>query len=401
MTVQPEKKLPLEGIRVVEFVHMVMGPTCGLLLADLGAEVIKVEPAPQGDNTRRLTGSGAGYWMTYNRNKKSLAIDIKSPEGIEAVKKLIATADVFTENFRPGAMEKIGLGYAAVKAIKPDIIYSSMKGFLPGPYENRTALDEVVQMMTGLAYMTGPEGRPLRAGASVNDVMGGMFSAITVLAALLQRGQSGKGQFVQTGLYENSAFLVAQHMMQKAVTGKSAAPMPNRLSAWAVYDIFTTRENEQVFIGVVSDTQWKTFCEAFEMHDFAADRELDTNNQRVKARDRILPVIRQHILSMAKVDVMALCEEFGLPYSPIRRPDDLFEDVHLNESGGMTEVTLPDGEKVNIPMLPFEMDGQRFGARIDVPAAGRDSQAILSGLGYPPETIKEMQKNGIVFTMPE
>ncbi len=401
MTVQPEKKLPLEGIRVVEFVHMVMGPTCGLLLADLGAEVIKVEPAPQGDNTRRLTGSGAGYWMTYNRNKKSLAIDIKSPEGIEAVKKLIATADVFTENFRPGAMEKIGLGYAAVKAIKPDIIYSSMKGFLPGPYENRTALDEVVQMMTGLAYMTGPEGRPLRAGASVNDVMGGMFSAITVLAALLQRGQSGKGQFVQTGLYENSAFLVAQHMMQKAVTGKSAAPMPNRLSAWAVYDIFTTRENEQVFIGVVSDTQWKIFCEAFEMHDFAADRELDTNNQRVKARDRILPVIRQHILSMAKVDVMALCEEFGLPYSPIRRPDDLFEDVHLNESGGMTEVTLPDGEKVNIPMLPFEMDGQRFGARIDVPAAGRDSQAILSGLGYPPETIKEMQKNGIVFTMPE
>lgn len=401
MTVQPEKKLPLEGIRVVEFVHMVMGPTCGLLLADLGAEVIKVEPAPQGDNTRRLTGSGAGYWMTYNRNKKSLAIDIKSPEGIEAVKKLIATADVFTENFRPGAMEKIGLGYAAVKAIKPDIIYSSMKGFLPGPYENRTALDEVVQMMTGLAYMTGPEGRPLRAGASVNDVMGGMFSAITVLAALLQRGQSGKGQFVQTGLYENSAFLVAQHMMQKAVTGKSAAPMPNRLSAWAVYDIFTTRENEQVFIGVVSDTQWKIFCEAFEMHDFAADRELDTNNQRVKARDRILPVIRQHILSMAKVDVMALCEEFGLPYSPIRRPDDLFEDVHLNESGGMTEVTLPDGEKVNIPMLPFEMDGQRFGARIDVPAAGRDSQAILSGLGYPPETIQEMQKNGIVFTMPE
>lgn len=401
MTVQPEKKLPLEGIRVVEFVHMVMGPTCGLLLADLGAEVIKVEPAPQGDNTRRLTGSGAGYWMTYNRNKKSLAIDIKSPEGIEAVKKLIATADVFTENFRPGAMEKIGLGYAAVKAIKPDIIYSSMKGFLPGPYENRTALDEVVQMMTGLAYMTGPEGRPLRAGASVNDVMGGMFSAITVLAALLQRGQSGKGQFVQTGLYENSAFLVAQHMMQKAVTGKSAAPMPNRLSAWAVYDIFTTRENEQVFIGVVSDTQWKIFCEAFEMHDFAADRELDTNNQRVKARDRILPVIRQHILSMAKVDVMALCEEFGLPYSPIRRPDDLFEDVHLNESGGMTEVTLPDGEKVNIPMLPFEMDGQRFGVRIDVPAAGRDSQAILSGLGYPPETIQEMQKNGIVFTMPE
>jgi len=398
MSLQDEKKLPLAGVRVVEFVHMVMGPTCGLLLADLGAEVIKIEPAPQGDNTRRLTGSGAGYWMTYNRNKKSLAIDIKTDEGIEAVKKLIATADVFTENFRPGAMEKIGLGYDAVKAIKPDIIYSSMKGFLPGPYENRTALDEVVQMMTGLAYMTGPEGRPLRAGASVNDVMGGMFSAVTILAALLQRGQNGKGQFVQTGLYENSAFLVAQHMMQKAVTGKSAAPMPSRLSAWAVYDVFTTRENEQVFIGVVSDTQWKVFCEAFGMHEFAVDASLATNNQRVQARDRILPVIKQHLLTLSKQEVMALCERFGLPFSPIRRPDDLFDDVHLNQSGGMTGVTLPDGNRVTIPMLPFEMDGQRFGTRIDVPDVGRDSASVLEALGYTPEAIASMEARGVVTT---
>lgn len=396
MSVQNEKKLPLEGVRVIEFVHMVMGPTCGLLLADLGAEVIKIEPAPRGDNTRRLTGSGAGYWMTYNRNKKSLAIDVISVEGLEVVKKLIATADVFTENFRPGAMEKIGLGYEAVKAIKPDIIYSSMKGFLPGPYENRTALDEVVQMMTGLAYMTGPEGRPLRAGASVNDVMGGMFSAITILAALLQRGQSGKGQFVQTGLYENSAFLVAQHMMQKAVTGKSAAPMPSRLSAWAVYDVFTTRENEQVFIGVVSDTQWKVFCEAFGMHDFAVDEGLTTNTQRVQARDRIMPVIREHVLTMPKQDVMALCEQFGLPFSPIRRPDDLFEDIHLNESGGMTGVTLPDGTEVSIPMLPFEMDGQRFGARINVPEVGRDSASILEELGYTSDAIERLEERGVI-----
>ncbi|CZY23777.1 CaiB/BaiF CoA transferase family protein [Enterobacter hormaechei] len=396
MSVQNEKKLPLEGVRVIEFVHMVMGPTCGLLLADLGAEVIKIEPAPRGDNTRRLTGSGAGYWMTYNRNKKSLAIDVKSVEGLEVVKKLIATADVFTENFRPGAMEKIGLGYEAVKAIKPDIIYSSMKGFLPGPYENRTALDEVVQMMTGLAYMTGPEGRPLRAGASVNDVMGGMFSAITILAALLQRGQSGKGQFVQTGLYENSAFLVAQHMMQKAVTGKSAAPMPSRLSAWAVYDVFTTCENEQVFIGVVSDTQWKVFCEAFGMHDFAVDEGLTTNTQRVQARDRIMPVIREHVLTMPKQDVMALCEQFGLPFSPIRRPDDLFEDIHLNESGGMTGVTLPDGTEVSIPMLPFEMDGQRFGTRINVPEVGRDSASILEELGYTSDAIERLEERGVI-----
>ena len=295
------KALPLAGIRVVEFVHMVMGPTCGLLLADLGAEVIKVEPVPEGDNTRRLMGSGAGYWMTYNRNKKSFAVDIKSEEGMAAVKKLLATADVVTENFRPGAMDKLGLGYEQVKAIRPDIIYSSMKGFLPGPYEQRTALDEVVQMMTGLAYMTGPVGRPLRAGASVNDVMGGMFSAVSILAALLQRKDSGRGQFVQTGLFENSAFLVGQHMMQQVVTGKAPAPMPSRISAWAIYDVFDTAEDgEQVFLGVVSDSQWTAFCAAFDFPALGNDPQLARNNQRVAARDSLLPLVRQRIGAMDK-----------------------------------------------------------------------------------------------------
>jgi len=391
-----EKALPLAGIRVIEFVHMVMGPTCGLVLADLGAEVIKVEPAPAGDNTRRLRGSGAGYWMTYNRNKKSFAVDMKTEEGMLAVRKLIASADVVTENFRPGAMEKLALGYEQVKAIKPTIIYSSMKGFLPGPYDQRTALDEVVQMMTGLAYMTGPVGRPLRAGASVNDVMGGMFSAISILAALHQRNSTGLGQFVQTGLFENSAFLVAQHMMQKVVTGKAAAPMPNRVSAWAIYDVFTTADDEQVFLGVVSDGQWQSFCKAFDFSDWAVDPTLVQNNQRVQARDQILPFVSQRLGSMSKVEVMARCEAAGLPFSPIQRPEDLFEDRHLNASGGMAALTLPDGEHVKVPMLPFEMDGQRFGARLNVPELGSHSTELLAQLGYSSEEIQVLQAAGVV-----
>lgn len=399
MSQQEEKLLPLAGIRVVEFVHMVMGPTCGLLLADLGAEVIKVEPVPEGDNTRRLMGSGAGYWMTYNRNKKSFAVDIKSEEGMAAVKKLLATADVVTENFRPGAMEKLGLGYEQVKAIKPEIIYSSMKGFLPGPYEKRTALDEVVQMMTGLAYMTGPVGRPLRAGASVNDVMGGMFSAVSILAALLQRKDSGRGQFVQTGLFENSAFLVAQHMMQKVVTGKAAAPMPSRISAWAIYDVFeTAQEGEQVFMGVVSDSQWVSFCEAFDFPELGGDTGLSRNNQRVQARDRIIPMVRERLSGMDKSTVMALCEKAGLPFSPIQRPEDMFEDEHLNQSGGMAELTLPDGEQVKVPMLPFEMDGQRFGARLNVPDLGSHSRELLGQLGYGDDEITRLVASGTVKT---
>ncbi|HEK1767466.1 CaiB/BaiF CoA transferase family protein [Pseudomonas parafulva] len=399
MSQQEEKSLPLAGIRVVEFVHMVMGPTCGLLLADLGAEVIKVEPVPEGDNTRRLMGSGAGYWMTYNRNKKSFAVDIKSEDGMAAVKKLLATADVVTENFRPGAMEKLGLGYEQVKTIRPDVIYSSMKGFLPGPYEKRTALDEVVQMMTGLAYMTGPVGRPLRAGASVNDVMGGMFSTVSILAALLQRKETGRGQFVQTGLFENSAFLVAQHMMQKVVTGKAAAPMPSRISAWAIYDVFeTAKEGEQVFMGVVSDSQWVSFCETFDFPELGADADLSRNNQRVQARDRIIPVVRERLSGMDKQTVMALCEKAGLPFSPIQRPEDMFEDEHLNQSGGMAELTLPDGEQVKVPMLPFEMNGQRFGARLNVPTLGSHSRELLAQLGYGDDEITQLESAGAIKT---
>jgi crotonobetainyl-CoA:carnitine CoA-transferase CaiB-like acyl-CoA transferase len=389
-------KLPLEGLRVVEFVHMVMGPSCGLVLGDLGAEVIKIEPAPDGDNTRRLTGSGAGYWPTYNRNKKSLAVDMKAPEGMAIVRKLLATADVVTENFRPGAMEKLGLGYDEVRQLRPDVVYCSLKGFLPGAYEHRTALDEVVQMMGGLAYMTGPPGRPLRAGASVNDVMGGMFGAIAILAALHERAQTGRGQFVQSGLFENNIYLVAQHMMQYAVTGKPAAPMPARLSAWAIYDVFDTADGDQVFVGVVSDSQWKAFCAAFGLADLGADATLAANNQRVQARERIMPRVRERFGQMTKAALMAACEQAGLPFAPITRPEQLFDDPHLNGSGGLTAIRLADGRTTRVPTLPFEMDGRRFGARLDPPAPGSHTGALLAALGYDEAAIRALVDARIV-----
>src|SRR6218665_3802296 len=274
--------LPLDGLRVVEFTHMVMGPTCGMVLADLGAEVIKIEP-PEGDRTRHLLGSGAGFFPLFNRNKKSISLDLRSPEGREAVLKLIATADIVSENFKPGTMAKLGLDYASLAKLNPRLIYVSHKGFLPGPYEHRTALDEVVQMMGGLAYMTGRPGDPLRAGSSVNDIMGGMFGAIGAMAALAQRERTGQGQEIQSALFENNVFLVAQHMMQFAVTGKPAAPMPARISAWAIYDVFNVKDGEQIFLAVVSDTQWAIFCDAFNLPELRADARLATNNDRVKA----------------------------------------------------------------------------------------------------------------------
>ncbi len=321
---------------------------------------------------------------------------MKSPQGIDIVSKLLATADVVTENFRPGTMDKLGLGYADVNRLRPEIIYCSLKGFLPGPYQERAALDEVVQMMGGLAYMTGPEGRPLRAGASVNDIMGGMFGAIAILAALHERQRSGRGQYVQSALFENNVFLVAQHMTQYAVTGKPAAPMPNRLSAWAIYDVFDTADAGQLFVAVVSDTQWKVFCEHFGMTGLAADASLATNNQRVHARARMLPLVRARFAQMSKAELMQACERAGLPYAPIVRPDELFDDPHLNASGGFTEITLADGRKAKTPKLPFEMDGRRFGAELDVPVAGSHTRALLAELGYAEADIERLAAAGVI-----
>jgi len=391
----PKPGLPLAGIRVAEFCHVVMGPTCGLVLADLGAEVIKVEPL-EGDHTRKLVASGAGFFPTYNRNKKSFAVDLKAPEGREAVLKLVASAEVLTENFRPGAMDKLGFGYGALARLRPELIYCSMKGFLAGPYEHRTGLDEVVQMMGGLAYMTGGRHGPLRAGASVNDVMGGMFGAIAILAALHQRAATGKGQHVQSALFENNAFLVAQHMMEGLASGKPVPPMPDRTRAWAIYDNFKTRDGEPVFVGVVTDTQWKIFCEAFGLADFLADPELKTNPQRVEARPRILPVVSGIFARMTKQELMDRCEALGLPFAPIAKPDDLFDDPHLNASGGMTPITLPDGRKTRVPGLPIEMDGVRFGTRLDLPRVGEHTREVLASLGYGADAVNALVARRIV-----
>jgi crotonobetainyl-CoA:carnitine CoA-transferase CaiB-like acyl-CoA transferase len=387
--------LPLAGIRAVEFVHMVMGPTCGLILADLGAEVIKVEPV-DGDHTRQLVASGAGFFPTYNRNKKSLAVNLKSAEGRAIVRRLIGRADVLIENFKPGGMEALGLGYAGLAGENPRLIYCALKGFLDGPYENRTALDEVAQMMGGLAYMTGPTGQPLRAGASVNDVMGGLFGAIAILAALQERARTGRGQLVKSALFENNAFLVGQHMLEGFVTGQEVKPMPDRVRAWAVYDVFATADGDQVFVGVVTDTQWRTFCEAFGLEEFRGDTTLATNPERVKARSRIIPVVSAAFGRMTKAELMAKCDTLNLPFAPISKPADLFVDPHLNASGGLAGVTLGSGVRAKVPVLPIMMEGRRFGTRLDLPRVGSHTREILASLDYTPEQADAFRAAGVV-----
>jgi len=373
---------------------MVMGPTCGMVLADLGAEVIKVEPV-EGDRTRHLLGAGAGFFPMFNRNKKSIALDLRQPQGLEAAIRLASTADVVAQNFKPGVMTKYGLDYAALSKLNERLIYVNHTGFLPGPYEHRTALDEVVQMMGGLAYMTGRPGDPLRAGTSVNDIMGGMFGAIGAMAALMQRAQTGKGQEIDSALFENNVFLVGQHMMQYAVTGEAADPMPNRISAWSVYDVFTVQDGEQIFLAAVSDAQWRTMCQAFGWADLLANPHYTTNNERVRARPALLADLRARLARMDVEQVAKIFEDNALPYAPISKPEQLLDDPHLLATGGLAEVTLTDGERAGqtaqTTLLPLRMAGERLAVRQNPPRLGEHTAELLASLGYDAAQISAMQ----------
>ncbi|MBU4609629.1 CoA transferase [Achromobacter sp. GG226] len=394
----PPPALPLAGIRVVEFTHMVMGPTCGMILADMGADVIKVEPVG-GDRTRHLLGAGAGFFPMFNRNKKSVELDLRSEGGLEAARRLCASADIVAENFKPGVMAKYGLDYATLSQTQPGLIYVTCKGFLPGPYEHRTALDEVVQMMGGLAYMTGRPGDPLRAGTSVNDIMGGMFGAIGALGALAQRRETGRGQEIQSALFENNIFLVAQHMLQYAVTGQPAAPLPERISAWALYDVFQVADGP-IFLAAVSDAQWKVFCTILGFEDLLADPTLATNNDRVRVRASLLPVLRERLAHRTVAELSTLFESHGLPFAPINRPEWLFDDPHLAATGGLAPVTLPDGERagtaVQAALMPITMANQRLGVRLDPPRQGQHTDELLAELGFDAATLHALRQQGAI-----
>ena len=386
---------PLHGVKVIDFGHTVMGPSCGMILADLGAEVLKIEPSPAGDPTRRLKGFGTGYFGYFNRNKRSIAVDLKTPEGLEIVDKLLDEADVLVENFGPGTMDRLNLSYERLAARNPRLIYASLKGFFDGPYGERMALDEIVQMMTGLAFMTGPSGKPLRAGTSVIDMAGGMFAVIGIQAALRERDTTGKGQRVGAALYESAVFLMGQHLCYAAQTNGPIPPMPERVSAWAVYETFEVAGGARLFVGITSDAHWQRFCEAAGLTELAADPVLATNNGRIDNRSRLIPALAEYFRGLPMAEAVAVCERSRIPFAEVRRPEELFEDPHLKATGGLLPVTLPNGVQVALPRLPLQMESLRHQA-IDPPAMGQETRSILANLHYPEARIDELLARGVV-----
>jgi crotonobetainyl-CoA:carnitine CoA-transferase CaiB-like acyl-CoA transferase len=390
--------LPLSNITVLEFTHAVMGPTTGLLLADMGANVIHIEPTA-GDETRRLKGFGTGYFPFYNRNKKSIAVDIKSEEGKKIIYALVKTADVVVENFGPGTMERLGFGYESLKAYNSKLIYCSLKGFATGPYEKRHAMDEVVQMMGGLAYMTGRQGDPLRAGTSIVDITGGMFGYTGILLALYEREKTGKGKLVKASLFETTAFLMGQHMAYAAITKIPVPPMPARVSAWSVYKIFTTKDNDQVFIGIISEKHWQRFCEVFEWNDWLQDERLQTNNLRIDNRDWFLPALDNRMAAFTKAAIINKCEAAAIPFAPIATPEDLFDDIQLNEGGSLLATTLPDGTVTKLPKFPLEYEGAVQEIRMNPPKIGEHTFTVLTEIGMSEAEIKSLQEKKIITVL--
>ena len=390
-TIEP----PLKGVRVVELTHTILGPSCGMILADLGAEVIKVEPV-DGDRTRRLAGFGGGFFGYFNRNKKSLALDADAPEGRSVLVRLLQSADALVENFAPDSMRKRGLGPEHLEKINPRLVYCSLKGFLPGPYEKRPALDEVVQMMGGLAYMTGPTGRPLRAGTSVVDIMAGLFGAFGTVLALKARDRTGKGGLVESALFESVVFLMGQHLAITAINGAAPPPMPERVSSWAVYEIFYTADGQQVFIGITSDGQWKRFCDVFRQPELAADPRLATNNLRIEARPWLVPRIAEIFKRHDKDELERLCLQADISFAPVARPQDLFEHPHLRANGSLAPTTLPGGVKTRLPLLPFQLLGWRPPLTLDPPEIGQHNGEVLAALGYDAVAIAALKSAGML-----
>ncbi|RAI60316.1 CaiB/BaiF CoA transferase family protein [Roseicella frigidaeris] len=400
MSAAAEGPQPLRGLRVLEFSHTIMGPCAGLLLADLGADVIKVEPAPQGDHTRRLPGFAAGFFATFNRNKRSLALDLKRPEGLAAAHRLVAGADIVLENYGPGTMERLGCGWEQLRAVNPRLVYLALKGFLAGPYEHRPALDEVVQFQSGLAYMTGPPGRPLRAGASIIDILGAVFGVTATLAALRQRDATGEGQRVCSSLFESAVFLMGSHMAGLAATGEAPPPMPARRGAWGIYDTFRTADG-QLFIGVTSDQQWARFTAGFDLAGLAADPRLATNAQRARERSWLLPALQEVIETLPTAEVSRRCEAAGISWAPVGQPADLFADPHLLAGGGLLQTAisaLGGGAEVGLPALPLEFGParQRVTLRRQPPRMGEHNAELLAEAGYAATEITALSAAGVI-----
>lgn len=386
--------LPLEGTRVFELGTVIAGPAVGLFLADLGADVVSIEN-PRADPFQTSRPSTA----FLRRNKRSLTVDLAKPAGKELFLDLVRTADVVVENYAPGAVDRIGVGYDAVTAVNARIVYCSIKGFLPGPYSHRLAADELAQMMGGLAYMTGLPRRPMRAGASITDLGVAAFATMAILAALLQRQHTGRGQHIHGGLFETVAFWMSQHLAIMGTTGKTPEPITVRgvwdQMRWPIYDVFDVADERQVFVGILNDKQWASFCAEFDLASLKNDPDLQTNEQRLRSRQLLLDHLGPLFRSHRSAELMTRLERAEVLFAPINNPGDLLSDAHLRATNQFLETEFK-GRRFSLPALPLQSSAYRLGIRHQPPPPGKDTLSLLNEYGYDRERVAELCRQGVI-----
>lgn len=384
---------PLAGIRVLELSHIIAGPTAGQILGDLGADVIKIESVDGGDQSRRAPGSNSAVFDFLNRNKRSVALNLKK-EGREIFLKLAETADIVLDNFAYGVVDSLGVGYEVASRKNARLIWLSVKGFLPGPAEARPLLDELAQMMGGLAFMTGPRGQPMRAGASIIDVGAATYGVIGVMAALRQRENSGRGQHITAGLYETSVYWVGQWMSIAQQSEQPAVPMPEmrqgQRMGWGVYRLFETADKVQVFIGLTSNPQWERFCREFAQSELMADPRYQSNSDRVAHRHELAEKISGIVAQVNSVELQRRLELAKVPFAPLRRPDELADESHLEGAGQLMQVQSKTGKTLRLPKIPVKADSIEFELRRNPPHLGEHTREVLLEAGYTEAQIDQL-----------
>lgn len=397
-----KQKLPLSGVKVLELSHIVAGPSGGLILGDLGADVIKIEHPETGD-TARSHGNNGQTFYSFNRNKKYLALDLRKPGGKKIFEQLVAQSDVVFDNFAPGALKRLGLDYAWGRKINPRIIYCSVKGFLPGPYADRPFLDELAQMAGGLAYLTGMKDQPMRAGASITDIGAATYGVIGILSALYRREQTGVGDNIEAGLYETIVFWVSQYITGAQMSGVNPQPRGTRSSGmgdtmgWGVYRLFPTIDEKQIFIAVTGNRHWAGLCDALGFDDWKKLPEFNSNRKRSAQKPRIAERVKAVVETLPYDEVAQRLYKALVPFSPVNTPMDLINEKQMNEGNRWMNLKVGD-KQFKLPKLPISM-GQTADFEVREPPGnlGEHTDTILATLGYTAADIQKLKSEQVVL----
>jgi formyl-CoA transferase len=390
---------PLAGIRVVDLTRVMTGPYCTMMLGDLGADVVKIELPGRGDDTRAwgppfVRGESA-YFLSVNRNKRSVALDLKQEAAREAFWRLVDGADVVVENFSPGTADRLGVGYAAARQRKPGLVYASISGFgQTGPARERVAYDLIVQGMSGMMSVTGPVGGPpTKLGVPIADIGAGMFAAAAVLAALFARERTGRGQYVDTSMLGGQVAMLTYQAGIYFATGQVPGPLGNAHPTIAPYDTFRAADG-YVNVAVGNDAIWRRFCAALALEDVAADERFATNADRVTNRAALYAAIEPALAALPAAEIVARLNAHAVPGGPIWDVGQVMADAQTVEQELVQEVPHPTLGRVTLTGFPYHFHGTPLAVRLPPPLLGQHTAEVLAEVGYGPEEVAALVASG-------